>query len=69
MTGQSEEGLVKWMKYLTYTCAKKSVMQPVRTGFNEVNEIPDIYLCNEVDQTVRARVGEVNKICDIYMCN
>ena len=57
------------MKYVTYTCAVKSVMQPVRTGFGEVNEIRDIFMCSEVDQPVRARVSEVCEIRDIYMRN
>ena len=44
-------------------------MQPVRTGFGEVNEIRDIFMCSEVDQPVRARVSEVCEIRDIYMRN
>ena len=51
---------------MAYTCAKKSVNQ---SEHGLVNEIRDIYMCNEVDQPVTARVSEVNEIRDIYMCS
>ena len=56
---------------LILTASQEDVLTndgPVRGRFSEVNEIPDIYLCNEVNQAVRAWVGEVNKKYVTYTC-